>query len=449
MDRSSILAAEKQTLAVDQLRDFFAQYLLMTRESYKQFEANLVAVGLCGAVAMPLYYVIWRDLFPQPYENMTLRLVGSLMCLLIALKAYWPRAARRFVPLLWHLTLLYILPFFFTFMVLMNGMSSVWLVTWLCGLFMLVIALNWVNVILFLIVGIGGASAAYALVGNGSATSTQIYEQLPVFTFAIIIGTLFSYRQGAARRERLSAMLSVSRGISRELGTPLRDIITSTIGLKQYLPVLLKTYDEVDPGDDARIPAQHRRALDHSVVRIQNGVEQANALIHMLAHNSQYEELQIRTVELLSMADCVTSALESYPFASEAERNLVKWPQGPDLKFYGDQAMMTNAIKNLLKASLLAIARSGKGEVTISNAQENAFQRLYLHQSGMVIPPRLLTSIFEETSFLELGSGTGAGLLYSKQAVELAGGRLECVLDGTIGSSFVITLPHPNKTLPS
>ena len=49
--------------------------------NYRHGERNLVAVSVCGAFGMPLYYFVWHNLFPQPYENLTLRLIGGAMWL--------------------------------------------------------------------------------------------------------------------------------------------------------------------------------------------------------------------------------------------------------------------------------------------------------------------------------------------------------------------------------
>ena len=110
------------------VRRVVAAFRHLTVRSYQHSEPNLIAVAVCGAVGMPLYYFIWHDLFPQSYENLPLRAVGGVMCAFLVFKDYWPQSTRKYLPACWYITLLYVLPFFFTFMLLRNGSSPVWLV---------------------------------------------------------------------------------------------------------------------------------------------------------------------------------------------------------------------------------------------------------------------------------------------------------------------------------
>ena len=97
------------------LRELALSFWKTVRRSYDRVESNLVPVSLCGAVGMPVYYFVWHDLFPQPYENLWLRLIGTAVCLVLALKDFWPRTLRPVLPALWYAPVLYALPFFFCF----------------------------------------------------------------------------------------------------------------------------------------------------------------------------------------------------------------------------------------------------------------------------------------------------------------------------------------------
>lgn len=100
------------------LKALFAILGGVVGRNYHHGERNLVAVSVCGAFGMPLYYFVWHDLFPQPYEYLTLRLLGGALCLPLTFKDHWPEAMRRYAPVLWYVTVLYVLPFFFTYMTL-------------------------------------------------------------------------------------------------------------------------------------------------------------------------------------------------------------------------------------------------------------------------------------------------------------------------------------------
>ena len=88
------------------------------------FSSRHMYFGLVAAIGFPLYYVIWQVWFPQPYENLPLRVLGSVIFVPIVFVRLWPEFLKRLFPLYWYLALLFALPFFFTFMLLKNNGST-------------------------------------------------------------------------------------------------------------------------------------------------------------------------------------------------------------------------------------------------------------------------------------------------------------------------------------
>lgn len=73
---------------------------------------QLVAVGAIAFLGFPLFYWIWAVLFPQYYETISLRLIGSMLGLGLMLTPYWPVSWKPYLPAYWFLTILYTLSFF-------------------------------------------------------------------------------------------------------------------------------------------------------------------------------------------------------------------------------------------------------------------------------------------------------------------------------------------------
>ncbi|MDQ2696222.1 MAG: hypothetical protein M3Z21_12755, partial [Pseudomonadota bacterium] len=159
-------------------------------------EFTFLAAGMIGLVGFPLYYVIWHDWFPQPYENLALRLVGALLCLGLAVQMWWPPAWQRCLPLYWHLTMLYSLPFFFTFMMLKNDFSVTWLVSETIGLFLLImLVVDWGIILLIFTLGTALAWVVYWL-SVGQVVVPPGYDPIvwPLFGFAVSTGGILNYR---------------------------------------------------------------------------------------------------------------------------------------------------------------------------------------------------------------------------------------------------------------
>ena len=93
------------------------------------FNEKLIHTGCWIAViASPMYYVIWTYVYPQPYDNLFLRLSASLIALLILTKKYWPHSLQIIYPCLWLFAVLYIVPFSHILLALQNQLNTVWLV---------------------------------------------------------------------------------------------------------------------------------------------------------------------------------------------------------------------------------------------------------------------------------------------------------------------------------
>lgn len=67
-------------------------------ESLRYSRKNLAAIGAVGCVTFPVYYVIWWYMFPQDYESLALRVIGSVACLPLMLVRLWPHSLERWLP---------------------------------------------------------------------------------------------------------------------------------------------------------------------------------------------------------------------------------------------------------------------------------------------------------------------------------------------------------------
>lgn len=414
--------------------------------SYHLVERNMIAISICGAVGMPLYYFIWHDLFPQPYENLTLRLIGAAMCLPFVLKDYWSEKLRKHAPAFWYVTVLYMLPFFFTFMTLKNDFSAVWLASFVAALLLLVFLVDWLNLIFLTVFGMVLAWGVFAFSG-GAVSDTTIYLQLmPIVIFVLVVGTVFGYRNEMLKQERLEAMRTASRNLSHELRTPLLGIRTSTTSLGLYLPLLLKTYEMAEEGglpvDD--IPQAHRNALRHSLDRLQEETLHANTVVEMLLRNSGGVPIDPAEFSVFSMAECVKRALARYPFKSEKERKLVKVKLTEDFSVFGSESAMVYVILSLLKNLLTPLAREGKGEVILEleqTLQQNRLRFFYPGSGASVI--RNYTHFFDGASMLNTESGSGPALEFVRHAVASFSGTVTILSARGRPTEIVISLPPP------
>ena len=86
-------------------------------------EPFIVTAAVLAVFGHPLFYVIWRFLIPQPFEDLSLRLVGSLVALPVVFKNHWPARLKKFLPYYWHFGVLFTLPFFFSLILFLSEFS--------------------------------------------------------------------------------------------------------------------------------------------------------------------------------------------------------------------------------------------------------------------------------------------------------------------------------------
>jgi len=230
-------------------------------ESTEFAEPFMVTVALIGIACNPLFYVIWSYVLPQPYENLALRLIGSALCVPLALKAYWPAPLRAYLPLYWHVVVMFQIPFFFSLFMLLNDYALPWVLTFVAGAFLLTFFVHWILAIAMFLIGTGAAFAAFGLLADGAYPAAPPYEIFVVYLFVLGVGSainlkLQAYRQAeAALERRLRAMSGQNAAMMRERNKLLGHFLNNTVVAQ------LRRY-EAELGLDAalsRITRQERR----------------------------------------------------------------------------------------------------------------------------------------------------------------------------------------------
>lgn len=424
-------------------------YAAMER-NVQYFEPRFFISGLVVVVGFPLYYFIWHDLFPQPYENLPLRMLESVLGIPVMLAKFWPERLRRYLPVYWYFLAMFAIPFFFTFMLLKNDGNTVWLLSALTGGFLMVLLFDWLNLFVQFVIGTGLAWLAYSLTTDNPHLSAVNMEHIPVYLFLITIGAVANYSAEVIKRERLRAMMTTANTVAHELRTPLLSIRAGAAGLKQHLPALLEAYRMAT---EAGLPVEALRKVHldsmHGVLeRLEAEVNHSNMAIDMLLKNTKPVGFSNESFVNCSMASCVEIALMRYPFASESERGLVIWEKGEDFVFRGNELLMVHVLFNLLKNALYHVARASKGEITIRLTTFSEGGRLIFLDTGTGISPKVLPHIF--TRFYswshegENGAGVGIGLAYCRNIMEAFGGSITCNSTEGEYSRFVLTFPAVN-----
>ncbi|WP_111655721.1 sensor histidine kinase [Isoalcanivorax indicus] len=419
-------------------------------ESIHYSRYNAPMIGVLGVITFPLYYYVWLYLFPQAYENLPLRLIGMIICVPLLLYGRWPKKLAPYFPAYWILFLLYTLPFFFTYMLLRNDLSMIWSMSTMAALFFLVLALyDWLLVILVALLGSLLGWAAFLMTSDADtvALATLYIQQLPIYAFVIIGGSIFNYNAQLVKEEKLNAHAAVGRNIAHELRTPLLGMKAATSGLSHYLPHLVDAHQQAMlSGLPVRsIRATRLERLREASDRIEEEIDYANTIIDMLLLSANQTTIKKDSFALHSMNDTIERALQRFPFKSEHERDLVSWDRGEDFVYFGSDLLVMHVVFNLVKNALHSVLNSGQGTIRITTLPGKQFNRLSVLDTGPGIDPSRVKHVFDYFfSSKTIDQGSGLGLSFCKLVMESLNGRIRC--DSRLNEYTLFEMSFPQAT---
>jgi signal transduction histidine kinase len=152
----------------------------------------------------------------------------------------------------------------------------------------------------------------------------------------------------------------------------------------------------------------------------------------------------------VNLAEVLSSAVEaSRPLIDRAGHHFDTQMPSQSIWVHGDSARLTQVITNLLRNAAKYTDPGGK--VFLSLEIENDVAVIRVRDTGIGIPPEMLSSIFDlftqvDRSLDRAQGGLGVGLTLVHRLVSKHGGSVSASSDGPgLGSEFVVRLP----TIPS
>lgn len=401
-----------------------------------------VLVGGIIFLAYMVFYWGWTEFYPQPYESFWLRLTGSLLGLGLMLTPYWPESLKPVVPWYWFLTLLYTLPFFFTYSFLMNHANDMSSMALLCGAFLLVLLVDLITLLILLVLGMGLAFVCYYVNAPAFYFSNEHAEALLVMTFLIAAGLTVNYKKSVLQRQRMAGMAAAAGMIAHELRTPLLGIKSGAQALNRYLPLLFEGYHLAHQNGLLKKSIRQSREQQLKGVsdRVVNEINYANTIIDMLLMKAGRENSLLNcTLEPCSMAECLQEAMKRYPFASTKQRESIEW-EG-DFQFMGSKLLMQHVLFNLIKNALYVIATAQRGTIQIWTKQTEHYNYLFFKDTAKGMSNQQLSRLFDHfytTTFM----GTGIGLSFCKLVMERFDGKIACESEEGQYTTFILTFPR-------
>jgi len=405
--------------------DTAARAILLDEESVIRLR-RIQMVGALGVIGHPLYYLIWSYVFPQPYENLWLRLVcTALFVPLLFARAF---SHRRWLPPYALFAITVGMPFAFIFLYLENGGSMAWAESVIIAVVILY-HFNTAFATISLLSGAAAAVALFVLAGNsmGGIPWEPVLLQLPIIGFVISVLVVIKLDRQLLVEQKRRGMAAALATVAHELRTPLTSLSISASGLKARLPAALDQ------------DAPRREGLMQAVARMESDIAHISNSIELLVANSKNPEKATR--ELFDLGGVIRDTIARFPF-DEPGRDLVTFDLPGPVRVFGNAQLFGLVMTNLLKNALEAIKRAGKGDIRIHCEVRPDGVHVTFRDTATGVPPQVLARMFQPFFSYPAHRGTGIGLAFCQNVLTSWGAGISCRSVEHEFTEFDIRFPH-------
>ncbi len=389
-------------------------------------------LGLFTVVGHPLFWWVWANALPQPYENAGGRLVLAVLGIGLMVPSVYKDPSSHLTRQVFTVIFWLQLPFFFSWMYLHNTGNPVWLAS-VCAMILIYYHVtDWRLATMGILSG--GLAAWWVSLILGTQDGTWPVQQIPVNSVVIAFcwcsALLLGLSSANLRREQLKNTLVTMGIMAHELRTPLATL--SLIG------EALRTESDL-PGSAGALSRLGKisRRVD-SITRVMN------QQIDMQIANARL--LQLPTYrERIVASDLVQDAISQYPYRSVREHECTRITIHKDFEFLGSKVLFVQVLHNLIKNALHSLATASSvlraGDLRLEVITADGQGRIYVKDNGMGVPPALQARIFDPFFSTERRTGHGLGLAFCQRVVESSGGVITVKSEIDTGAAFVIELP--------
>lgn len=392
----------------------------------------LVWMGVLGCVAFPLFYLLrFTGKLPPRYDDLALRTIATLLCLVLALRPWWPAKVRPFYLAYSYATAWYCLAFLLTFTTLKNQGDPFSFVNMLIGAMCIILVADWRNATVMLLSGYALGAIVFWASRPGIAFPPELWIWMPAPALLFVAGALSHFERRQAERARHRLYMSFAGSIAHEMRGPMQKIHS--------------VFDAVERDFLRMGPSQSSVSLTReqvmAMMRVLN--EGRNAIkLGLQSITVTLQQLKTKAFDttgftFLSAAACTERAVSDFGYESEAQRERVRLVEVVDFAFKGEENLLTLILFNLIKNALYYLPARPNATVTVTVDA----RRITVRDTGPGIAPEKMEHLFEDFQTSGKVDGTGLGLPFCRRAMRALGGDIRCA--SKLGDFTEFTLMFP------
>ncbi|MEZ8735952.1 MULTISPECIES: response regulator [unclassified Vibrio] len=407
------------------------------RKVYQYAEPNLTLVGWMGFVGFPIYYIVWEFLFPQPYENLALRLFCSVLFFGIIFRNRVPFEWRKYLPAYYQVAVTICLPGFFFYMLLMNNWSNVWVMSFMSAIFLHILLVH-VTRVMFAqtFAGIGIATLCAWIAQGFYLELTMDWTHVPIFLFIYLFGNLFYFRNQVEHENKVSLAKSFGAGIAHEMRNPLSGLLTSIDVMQSILPNPKSGDQKGQYALSNEEVIQLREVGDEAMEIIHSGNETIDLLLTSIDEN----RVSRSTFKKHSAQAVVEDAIDSFNYKRSADKSAISLDVQSNFEFLGSDTLLKYAMYNLFKNAFHH--RSPEDfHIHVTMSSDEVANQIMVTDNGSGISNDVIRRIFQDFYTTGQSGNYGLGLPFCQKVMRSFGGEIKCQSEVDQWTQFTMTFP--------
>ena len=416
------------------------------KEGTRISQFNVTWGAILAAPGNIFFYFLLKYGFHMEYENLGLRLVASALSLfaLVIIRMDTP-FAKRYFPYYWHFSLIFVLPFLFTFLLLKNNFHELWLYWEIFMIFVLIAFVpNWLIFLFDLFAGVLAGIAVFLLTSSvtGLDPDFNIPMYMTVVFFTVVAGYLFSYsnRRGQVALEKNSALQALAGSIAHEMRNPLGQVKLNLEIIEQQLPEY-KRGNSTSAEKTLDNLFQVLDSLYQHVAWCQVAVKRGSQIINMILDEVREKPIHESGFIYTSAALVTQRAIDEYGFESYAEREKIVYNDSRNFMFRISETMYVFVVFNLIKNALYFLESRPESKIYVTLEPGETFNKVKVKDTGPGISSENLDKLFDPYFTASRKGGTGLGLSYCKRVMHAFNGDITCHSVEGEYTEFVLTFP--------
>lgn len=375
----------------------------------EEYGARYTAFGVFYALSLVLPIYMWTVTTAKYTSVVTFRVLATVFGFLLAISTTWYPFFKKYLPLFWYFAIMFCLPFFNTYLIIIDGLSLFWIVNLTIALILGMVLLDFSSFIIIFPSGAILALLCAYLLGHqitpAHVPHNIIYPSCYLIFFVFVIAIVFFKDKEKTHSDKIKAMKSLAGLIAHEIRTPLSTIIVQL--------TLLNSLNEKND----------KESLKNRTQIMLNELNTINYTINMILDRLQDHALNV-DCKAMPISSYINSAINRYPFSDE-EGDLIHINVINDFELSANEHLMSQVLFNLIQNALYQIKAAKKGEIYITAYSNRKRDILSIKDTATGIKKEIKERLFEPFSTSK-SCGTGIGLYFCKTTLRIMNGNIRC-----------------------